>query len=103
MKISTIAIALLASAASVWSAPVTENELLIRGKGGSYSETSQVIVAESYEVTDTEILYSAHCDCDSCDYSVLVSVCLADNKTFYKEITIDVNIVVIEIDKDTVY
>jgi hypothetical protein len=80
MKISTIAIALLASAASVWSAPVTENELLVRGKSGSYSETSQVIIAESYEVTDTEILYSAHCDCDSCDYSVLVLVCqLADH------------------------
>jgi len=79
MKISTIAIALLASAASVWSVPITENELLIRGKGGSYSESSQVIIAESYEVTDTEILYSAHCDCESCDYSVLVSVCLADH------------------------
>ena len=80
MKISTIAIALLASAASVWSAPVTENELLVRGNRGSYSESSQVIIAESYEVTDTEILYSAHCDCDSCDYSViLVSVCLANH------------------------
>ena len=80
MKISTFAIALLAGAASVWSAPVTENELLVRGKSGSYSESSQVIIAESYETTKTEILYSAHCDCEPCDYSVLlVSVCLADH------------------------
>ena len=102
MKISTIAITLLTYAASVLSAPVAENELLVRGHK-AYSESSQVIIAKSYETTETEILYSAHCDCDSCDYSVLVSVRLANNKTFYNEITIDVNIVVVEIDKDTVY
>jgi len=102
MKISTIAIALLASAASVLSAPVTENELLVRGNK-AYTDSSQIIIAESYQTTETEILYSAHCDCDSCDYSVPVSVCLANNKTFYSEITVDVNIVVVEIDKDTVY
>jgi uncharacterized pyridoxamine 5'-phosphate oxidase family protein len=102
MKISTIAIALLTSVSSVVSAPVTENELLVRGKSG-YGESSQVIIAESYETTETEILYSAHCDCDSCDYSVLVPVCLANHKTFYNEIIVDVNIYVVEIDKDTIY
>jgi len=78
MKISTIAIALLTSASSVFSAPVTENELLVRGNSG-YGQSSQLIIGESYETTETEILYSAHCDCDSCDYSVLISVCLADH------------------------
>jgi len=76
MKISTIAIALLTCATSVFSAPVTKNGLAVRGQSGGYTESSQVIIAESYETTETEILYSAHCDCDSCDYSVLVSACL---------------------------
>ena len=71
MKFSAVAIALLSAAASVYSAPVTDNELLVRGHK-ELCETSQVIIAKSYVSTETEILYSAHCTCDSCDYSVRI-------------------------------
>lgn len=102
MKLSTLAIALLSSAASVLSIPVTDNELVVRG-GGDYCETSQVIVAQRYETTKTDILYSAHCDCDSCDYSVRTSVAFANHETFYNKLVADANIEVVEVDKDMVY
>ena len=75
MKLFTLAITLLSSATSVLSIPVTDNELVVRG-GPDYCETSQVIIAQRYETTKTDILYSAHCECDSCDYSVRASVAL---------------------------
>ena len=103
MKFFTIATALLASATSVMSAPVTENELVVRGKK-DYSETSQVIIAKTYVTTETEILYSAHGSSGSSDYSVLVvSIYPANHQTFYADITVDINISVVVIDKDTVY
>jgi hypothetical protein len=102
MKLFTLAIALLSSASSVLSVPVTDNGLLVRGSK-DYCETSQVIVAKIYVETDTDLLYSAYCDCDSCDYSVRASACLANHKAFYSDLVIDVNIEVVEIDKETIY
>jgi hypothetical protein len=102
MKLFTLAIALASSASSVLSIPVTDNGLVVRGRS-DYCETSQVIVANTYVNTDTDILYSAHCDCDSCDYSVRASACLANHKSFYNSLVIDVNIDVVEIDKETIY
>jgi hypothetical protein len=102
MKLFTLAIALLSSTSSVLSIPVTDHGLVVCGSK-DYCETSQVIVAKTYVKTDTDLLYSAHCDCDSCDYSVRASACLANHKTFYSSLVIDVNIDVVEIDKETIY
>jgi hypothetical protein len=69
MKFFTIALTILSAATSILAAPVTDsNELVARG--GGYNKKSKCIVATTYEVTETELLYEAKCSGKSCHYHV---------------------------------
>jgi hypothetical protein len=71
MKFSTLATALLTTAATVLAVPV--DNILPRG-GPIYDKTTKAIIVQTYIVTETEYLYEVKCDWDkwhkTCDYKV---------------------------------
>lgn len=62
MKIFNFLAVLLAGTASVLALPVPDHEVLARGGGVAYTETTKTIVVTTYVVTETEFLYEAKCD-----------------------------------------
>lgn len=102
MKFLIFILTLLFSAASILSAPVTNNELSPRG---GYGKTTKVIVATTYVVTETEILYEAKCAGPKCHYKVhrfWIGVVVMI-KAFYEALAVDVEIVFVEVDLEVVY
>lgn len=75
MKLFNSLAVLLAGAASVLSLPVPDHEIVARGDGVVYTETTKTIVVTTYVVTETEFLYEAKCDYGkwgiNCDCTVI--------------------------------